>query len=42
MIEEGFKVRTKEVEGTKKVKPISEWSNKELEFDNLNLKLLAL
>jgi len=35
MIEKRYEVPTKLVEGTKKAKPISEWSDKELELSKL-------
>jgi len=40
MIEEEFDAQAKEVDGSKKVKLIFEWNEKELEFVNLNSKAL--
>ena len=39
--EEGYGAPTKVEEGTKKVKPISEWTDKELELANLNSRALG-
>ena len=41
MIEEEFDAQTNEVDGSKKVKLIFEWNEKELEFANLNSRDLV-
>ena len=41
MIEERSEAQTKEADGAKKAKPITEWTKKELEFSNLNSRALG-